>query len=66
MYVAANINITNQTVQALPKKDAIVRNGDKYIYIQKNTKKKHQKQKREANIKEDGEKKDTMKFTLKQ
>lgn len=34
MYVAANINITNQTVQALPK-DAIVRNGDKYyIYIQ--------------------------------
>ncbi|MBK8601482.1 MAG: efflux RND transporter periplasmic adaptor subunit, partial [Flavobacterium sp.] len=29
-----NINITNQTVQALPK-DAIVRNGDKYyIYIQ--------------------------------
>jgi cobalt-zinc-cadmium efflux system membrane fusion protein len=35
MYVAANINITNQTVEALPK-DAIVRNGDKYyIYIQK-------------------------------
>jgi len=34
MYVAANINITNQTVQALPK-DAIVRNGDKYyIYMQ--------------------------------
>lgn len=34
MYVSANINITNQTVQALPK-DAIVRNGDKYyIYIQ--------------------------------
>ncbi|MDZ7614741.1 MAG: efflux RND transporter periplasmic adaptor subunit [Flavobacteriaceae bacterium] len=34
MYVAANINITNQTVQALPK-DAIIRNGDKYfIYIQ--------------------------------
>jgi membrane fusion protein, heavy metal efflux system len=33
MYVAANINITNQTVQALPK-DAIVRNGDKYfIYV---------------------------------
>jgi cobalt-zinc-cadmium efflux system membrane fusion protein len=34
MYVSANININNQTVQALPK-DAIVRNGDKYyIYIQ--------------------------------
>ena len=34
MYVSANINITNQTVQALPK-DAIVRNGDKYyIYVQ--------------------------------
>lgn len=34
MYVAANINISNQTVQALPK-DAVVRNGDKhYIYIQ--------------------------------
>ena len=34
MYVAANINITNQTVRALPK-DAIVKNGDKYyIYIQ--------------------------------
>lgn len=34
MYVAANINITNQTVQALPK-EAVVRNGDKYyIYIQ--------------------------------
>ncbi|HLF52929.1 efflux RND transporter periplasmic adaptor subunit, partial [Flavobacterium sp.] len=33
MYVSANININNQTVQALPK-DAIVRNGDKYfIYI---------------------------------
>ena len=35
MYVAANINISNQTVPALPK-DAVVRNGDKYfIYIQK-------------------------------
>lgn len=34
MYVAANINISNQTVPALPK-DAVVRNGDKYyIYIQ--------------------------------
>lgn len=34
MYVAANINISNQTVQALPK-EAVVRNGDKYfIYIQ--------------------------------
>jgi cobalt-zinc-cadmium efflux system membrane fusion protein len=34
MYVAANINISNQTVSALPK-DAVVRNGDKYfIYIQ--------------------------------
>lgn len=34
MYVAANINISNQTVPALPK-EAVVRNGDKYfIYIQ--------------------------------
>ncbi len=34
MYVAANINITNKTVQALPK-EAVVRNGDKYyVYIQ--------------------------------
>jgi len=34
MYVAANINISNQTVPALPK-DAVVKNGDKYfIYIQ--------------------------------
>ncbi|MFK7115257.1 efflux RND transporter periplasmic adaptor subunit [Flavobacterium oreochromis] len=33
MYVTANINVTNQTVQALPK-DAVVRNGEKYyIYI---------------------------------
>lgn len=34
MYVAANINISNQMVPALPK-DAVVKNGDKYfIYIQ--------------------------------
>ncbi|OOV20350.1 efflux RND transporter periplasmic adaptor subunit [Flavobacterium sp. LM4] len=34
MYVAANINISNQTVSALPK-DAIVKNGEKYfIYIE--------------------------------
>jgi len=34
MYVAANINISNQTVPALPK-EAVVKNGDKYfIYIQ--------------------------------
>ena len=33
MYVAANISISNQTVQALPK-DAIVKNGEKYfIYL---------------------------------
>ena len=33
MYVAANINITNQTVPALPK-EAVVKNADKYyIYI---------------------------------
>lgn len=34
MYVAANINISNQTVQALPK-EAIVKNGEKYfVYIE--------------------------------
>lgn len=37
MYVAANINISNQTVPALPK-DAIVKNGDKYlIYVKEET-----------------------------
>ncbi|MGC4042047.1 MAG: efflux RND transporter periplasmic adaptor subunit [Flavobacterium sp.] len=37
MYVAANINISNQTVPALPK-DAVVRNGDNYfIYILEGT-----------------------------
>ncbi|CAD0001976.1 efflux RND transporter periplasmic adaptor subunit [Flavobacterium salmonis] len=38
MYVAANINISNQTVPALPK-DAIVKNGEKYfIYIEESGK----------------------------
>ncbi|CAD0001402.1 efflux RND transporter periplasmic adaptor subunit [Flavobacterium chungangense] len=50
MYVAANINILNQTVQALPK-DAIVKNGEKYfIYIQED---KHEEvSKKEENHKE--------------
>lgn len=44
MYVAANINISNQTVQALPK-EAVVRNGDKhYIYIQEEHQENNQKQ----------------------
>ncbi|GGA73016.1 hemolysin D [Flavobacterium palustre] len=48
MYVSANINITNQTVQALPK-DAIVRNGDKYyIYIQEEHQEEAPKAKEEA------------------
>ena len=50
MYVAANINILNQTVQALPK-DAIVKNGEKYfIYIEED---KHEEvSKKEENHKE--------------
>ena len=55
MYVAANINITNQTVQALPK-DAIVRNGDKYyIYMQEEHAKETPKAKKEAHVHKDGE-----------
>lgn len=55
MYVAANINITNQTVQALPK-DAIVRNGDKYyIYIQEEHQEATPKVKEAEYKKEDGE-----------
>ena len=55
MYVAANINITNQTVQALPK-DAIVRNGDKYyIYIQEEHQEETPKAKEEEHKHEDGE-----------
>ncbi len=55
MYVAANINITNQTVQALPK-DAVVRNGDKYyIYIQKEHKEKAPKAKAEEHNHKEGE-----------
>jgi cobalt-zinc-cadmium efflux system membrane fusion protein len=55
MYVAANINITNQTVQALPK-DAIVRNGDKYyIYIQEEHQEKSPKTKAEDHKHEEGE-----------
>lgn len=55
MYVAANINITNQTVQALPK-DAIVRNGDKYyIYIQEEHVEETTKVKKEAHVHKEGE-----------
>lgn len=55
MYVAANINITNQTVQALPK-DAIVRNGDKYfIYIQEEHHKEAPKAIAEEHKHEEGE-----------
>lgn len=55
MYVAANINITNQTVQALPK-DAIVRNGDKYyIYVQEEHTDNSSKLKQEDKHKEEEE-----------
>ena len=55
MYVAANINITNQTVQALPK-DAVVRNGDKYyIYIQEEHVEETPKGKKEAHVHKEGE-----------
>lgn len=55
MYVAANINITNQTVQALPK-DAIVRNGDKYyIYMQEEHTEETPKAKKEAHVHKEGE-----------
>lgn len=55
MYVAANINITNQTVQALPK-DAVVRNGDKYyIYIQEEHVEKATAEKAEAHEHKEGE-----------
>ena len=54
MYVAANINITNQTVQALPK-DAIVRNGDKYyIYMQEEHTEETPKAKKEAHVHKEG------------
>lgn len=52
MYVAANINILNQTVPALPK-DAVVRNGDKYfIYIQEEGHEETPKKEGEENRKE--------------
>ncbi|AWM14638.1 efflux RND transporter periplasmic adaptor subunit [Flavobacterium sediminis] len=55
MYVAANINITNQMVQALPK-DAIVRNGDKYyIYMQEEHTEETPKAKKEAHVHKEGE-----------
>lgn len=55
MYVAANINITNQTVQALPK-DAVVRNGDKYyIYIQEEHVEETPKGKKETHVHKEGE-----------
>jgi cobalt-zinc-cadmium efflux system membrane fusion protein len=55
MYVAANINITNQTVQALPK-EAVVRNGDKYyIYIQEEHQEEAPKVKKEEHQHKEGE-----------
>lgn len=55
MYVAANINITNQTVQALPK-EAVVRNGDKYyIYIQEEHEEEAPKAKKEEHQHKEGE-----------
>ena len=63
MYVAANINISNQTVPALPK-DAVVKNGDKYfIYIKEDEKeawKESEKDKHKDN--EKGEKQDEVHF----
>lgn len=63
MYVAANINISNQTVQALPK-EAVVRNGDKYfIYIkedEKEARKESEKDKHKDN--EKGEKHNEIHF----
>ncbi len=48
MYVAANINITNSTVAALPK-DAVVRNGEKYfVYV---LEEEHEEKKHSANKK---------------
>jgi cobalt-zinc-cadmium efflux system membrane fusion protein len=55
MYVSANINITNATVQALPK-DAIVKDGDKYfIFIQEEH---HEEPKKAEEKVKDGEKKE--------
>ena len=55
MYVAANININNQLVQALPK-DAVVRNGEKYyIYIQEEHQEVAPKAKEEEHIHKEGE-----------
>jgi membrane fusion protein, heavy metal efflux system len=55
MYVAANININNQLVQALPK-DAVVRNGDKYyIYIQEEHQEEAPKVKEETHQHKEGE-----------
>lgn len=63
MYVAANINISNQTVPALPK-DAVVKNGDKYfIYIKEDEKeawKESEKDKHKDN--EEGEKHNEIHF----
>jgi cobalt-zinc-cadmium efflux system membrane fusion protein len=57
MYVAANINITNQTVQALPK-EAVVRNGDKYyIYIQEEHQEEAPKAKEVESQRKEGEEK---------
>ena len=56
MYVAANININNQLVQALPK-DAVVRNGEKYyIYIQETNHAATAKTKESKHIGEEGKK----------
>lgn len=55
MYVAANISISNQTVQALPK-DAIVKNGEKYfIYLLEEHHEETQKQAHEGEKEEHNE-----------
>ncbi|OWP84611.1 efflux transporter periplasmic adaptor subunit [Flavobacterium davisii] len=55
MYVTANINVTNQTVLALPK-DAVVRNGEKYyIYIQEDSHKEDPKEAHENEKEEENE-----------
>ncbi|RVU89869.1 efflux RND transporter periplasmic adaptor subunit [Flavobacterium columnare] len=55
MYVTANINVTNQTVLALPK-DAVVRNGEKYyIYIQEDSHKEDPKETHENEKEEENE-----------
>ncbi len=53
MYVAANINITNQTVQAFQKMQLLEMETNITFTFKKNTKKKHQKFKKEHQHKEE-------------